>query len=314
MAARAVARAGAGYLWANGEHDADHEVRLEAHGGEPPDDRAEWDDVMETPSRSLTGTVALTHLEDSGDDADTLLLGSPGHYRVRVSCRRQPAPEEPEEREAAEDQDVWGGHTWYLQFWVAPGDREPPRWLARALAVPDESPGMTTGRFTHGSQCVPGDHSQSLRHARHALRLYRAAGDLGGQAAALNGIGWGLALLGHHERALRYCGKALDLHRESGNRFGEAATLDSLGCCCHQAGRPAHAVGLYQQAVRAYADVGDRYYRAQTLIRLGDAQQAGGHPESTRAAWQQALSILDDMHHPDADPVRAKLKDMIVTG
>ena len=26
-----------------------------------------------------------------------------------------------------------------------------------------------------------------------------------------------------------------------------------------------------------------------------------------RGAWQQALRILDDLHHPDADQIRAKL-------
>jgi tetratricopeptide (TPR) repeat protein len=68
-----------------------------------------------------------------------------------------------------------------------------------------------------------------LDHAQHALRQYRAAGDLAGQASALNGVGWDYALLGNNQRALRYCNKALELHRGAGNRFGEALTLDSLG-------------------------------------------------------------------------------------
>ena len=37
-----------------------------------------------------------------------------------------------------------------------------------------------------GSQ---GDHARALYHAQHALRLYRAAGDLAGQAFALNAVG-----------------------------------------------------------------------------------------------------------------------------
>ncbi len=181
-----IARAGAGYLWANGELDADHEVRLEAHDGEPPDDRAEWDDVMETPYRSLTGTIALTHLGDSGDDADTLLLGSPGHYRVRVSCRRQPAPEEPDEQEGAEDQDVWEGYTWRLQFWAAPGDREPPRWLARAPAVPNEAPGYDHGALHPMVHSVlPGAEIAARRHpegmSAEQILAGRSAGGYGNE-------------------------------------------------------------------------------------------------------------------------------------
>jgi DNA-binding SARP family transcriptional activator/tetratricopeptide (TPR) repeat protein len=152
-----------------------------------------------------------------------------------------------------------------------------------------------------------GDHARALRHARHALRLYRAVGDVAGQAAALNGIGWDNALLGNNQRALSYCERALELHRATGDRFGEAATLDSLGYCHHQAGRHSQAVTFYQHALDTYADVGERYYRAHTLIRLGETRQASGNPRAARDNWQQAAQILDDLHHPDAESVRARL-------
>jgi DNA-binding SARP family transcriptional activator/tetratricopeptide (TPR) repeat protein len=158
-----------------------------------------------------------------------------------------------------------------------------------------------------------GDHSRALYHAARALRLYRAVGDQARKAAALNGVGWYYALLGDNQRALSYCGKALELQREIGNRFGEAATLESLGYCHHQAGRHSQAVTFYQQALSAYADAGDRYFRAHALIRLGETYRASGNPQATREAWQQGLAILDDLHHHDAGPIRAKLQDMIVT-
>ena len=37
----------------------------------------------------------------------------------------------------------------------------------------------------------------------------------------------------------------------------------------------------------------------------GDATRA-----AARAAWQHALTILDDLDHPDAEPVRAKLSEL----
>ena len=154
------------------------------------------------------------------------------------------------------------------------------------------------------------DHSQALSHGRHALRLFRAAGDLAGQANALNGVGWVSAQLGNYQQALRYCGKALELHRKTGNRLGEAATLDSLGYCYHQTGRYSQAIAYYQQALPAYADAHDRYLRAQTLIHLGETHHANGHHEATHDLWQQALAILDELHHPDAVAIRAKLHDL----
>jgi tetratricopeptide (TPR) repeat protein len=86
--------------------------------------------------------------------------------------------------------------------------------------------------------------------------------------------------------------------------------LDSLGYCCHQADRYNEAVAYYQQALRAYTDADDRYFRAITLIHLGETHQANGHHEATLDLWQQALKILDDLQHPDAAPIRAKLHDL----
>jgi tetratricopeptide (TPR) repeat protein len=157
-----------------------------------------------------------------------------------------------------------------------------------------------------------GDHGGSLSHARHALRLYRAVGDLAGQAAAMNGVGWDYALLGDSQRALGYCAKALELHRETGNRFGEAMTLDSIGYCHHRAGRHTEAIAHYQQALSAYADAGDRYLRAHTLIRLGESHRAREHHEAGRDLWRQALTILEDLHHPDAESLRARLAGVTV--
>lgn len=114
-----IAVAGSGWLWASSSGDDDHHVRLEAHDSVPPDDRSGWDEVAETPYHSGSGTVQLGWLTAEGD-AGSLLLGPPGLYRVRASCRRGRADE---------------GATWRLQFWPVPGIAEPPRWLARGDAA-----------------------------------------------------------------------------------------------------------------------------------------------------------------------------------
>jgi DNA-binding SARP family transcriptional activator/tetratricopeptide (TPR) repeat protein len=158
-----------------------------------------------------------------------------------------------------------------------------------------------------------GDYAQALYHAQRGLRLYRAVDDLAGQASALNGVGWDYALLGNHQRALRYCNKALELHRDAGNRFGEAVTLDSLGFCYHQVSRHGEAIMFYQLALGAYADIDDRYLRASTLVRLGETHQACGNPQAAHDNWQQAADILDDLHHHDAEAVRARLQDATIT-
>ena len=45
----------------------------------------------------------------------------------------------------------------------------------------------------------------------------------------------------------------------------------------------------------------------EALTRLGDTHHAAGELAQARQAWQQALAILEDLQHPDAGQVRAKL-------
>ncbi len=147
----------------------------------------------------------------------------------------------------------------------------------------------------------------ALRHDRIALRLYEQAGHARGQANALNAIGWLHAMLGDYRKAVDHCRQALVLHRELGNRRGEAATLDSLGYAYHHLRQHGEAVACYHWALGLFRELADRSNEAEILTHLGEAYHAAGNPGQARCAWQQALAILDDLHHPDAGQLRAKL-------
>jgi hypothetical protein len=51
----------------------------------------------------------------------------------------------------------------------------------------------------------------------------------------------------------------------------------------------------------------DRYFEACTLTRLGDAHYRTNNFASARENWQQALTFIDQLGHPDADKIRARL-------
>ncbi len=160
-----------------------------------------------------------------------------------------------------------------------------------------------------GRACnVQGASSDALAHAEQALRLYRATGYRPGEASALNAAGWCCALLGRFQETLHYCGQSLRLHRELGNRSGEASTLHSLGYAHHHLGNHAEAVSHFQQAIETFGNADDVHHRAQALTDLGDAHWAAGHAGPARRAWEQALAILDDLHHPEAEHVRTRLR------
>ncbi|HKT01871.1 MAG TPA: tetratricopeptide repeat protein, partial [Rugosimonospora sp.] len=149
---------------------------------------------------------------------------------------------------------------------------------------------------------------EALEHAKQALELQRSAGYRIGEAIGLNNVGWCYVQLGEYREALSWSEQALALHQQIGYRPGEAYTWDTLGYAYHHLGRYAEATSCYTQALALYRRLEDRYEQAETLSRLGDTQAAAGDRGAARESWHRALAILDELHHPDADALRGKLR------
>ena len=152
-----------------------------------------------------------------------------------------------------------------------------------------------------------GRYADALGHGEQALRLYQAIGHKANEAGALNDVGWYHGRLGDYQQARVFCRQALTLSAEAGNRWAEGNAWDSLGYAEHHLGNLAEAAACYQRALSLNRESGYRFGQAATLTHLGDTRQAAGELAQARQAWQQALAILEDLQHPDADQVRAKL-------
>jgi hypothetical protein len=136
--------------------------------------------------------------------------------------------------------------------------------------------------------------------------LFRAIGDKAGQAVALSAVGWYHDLLGDYQQA-----RVLPsgTHPERGNRQPQdrGSSLGQPGVRRAPLGNLAEAAACSQHAVSLFRESGDRFNEADVLTHLGDTRHADGELTQAREAWQQALAILEDLEHPDADQVRAKL-------
>jgi DNA-binding SARP family transcriptional activator/tetratricopeptide (TPR) repeat protein len=152
-----------------------------------------------------------------------------------------------------------------------------------------------------------GRYADALGHHEQALRLYRAIGDKANEAEALNNVGWHHGLLGDYQRARVFCRQALTLSAQVGDRWIEGYAWDSVGYAEHHLGNLAEAAACYRRALSLERESGARFDEADTLTRLGDTRHAAGDLAQAREAWRQALAILEDLQHPDADQVRAKL-------
>jgi tetratricopeptide (TPR) repeat protein len=155
-----------------------------------------------------------------------------------------------------------------------------------------------------------GRYAEALGYDQQALDVFQATTDRAGQATALNSVGWYHILLGDAQRARAFCQQAIALYRETGDLAGQAHAWDSLGYAEYKLGRLDHAAACYQHALSTFRDLGDRFYEADTVARLGDAREAAADLAGARDAWQQALNILHDLQHPNAAPLRAKLKQL----
>jgi DNA-binding SARP family transcriptional activator/Tfp pilus assembly protein PilF len=149
----------------------------------------------------------------------------------------------------------------------------------------------------------------ALEHAEQALSLFSRTNHQAGYADALNWVGWCHALLGNYPQTVVYCRQAIPLQQQIGDRSGEAATWDSLGYAHFNLGDHEHAVDGYQRALDIYRSTGDRYAEADSATHLGDAHAASGDLTAANSAWRHAFAILNDLNHPDATLLRAKLDD-----
>jgi DNA-binding SARP family transcriptional activator/tetratricopeptide (TPR) repeat protein len=157
-----------------------------------------------------------------------------------------------------------------------------------------------------------GQPAEALARSRRSLEAYQAAGHDAGQATALNHIGWWHLMLGNYEQGLAACQDAIELipcTDDLSLRFVQAATLDTIGYAHHHLGHYGDAVARYQEALHAYQSLGELKLQATILDHLGDTCLVAADPAAARDAWRQALAIFDDLSHPGAAQVRAKIRD-----
>jgi DNA-binding SARP family transcriptional activator/tetratricopeptide (TPR) repeat protein len=152
-----------------------------------------------------------------------------------------------------------------------------------------------------------GRYADALRHNELARGLSQSIGDEPAEAEALANVGWFYALLGDYQQARTSCEQALALTAKHGGSTFEHSIRDTLGYVEHHLGNFAQAAADFESALALSRHHSDAPLQALILIHLGDARRAAGELPQARHAWQQALAIYDDIQHPDADKVRAKL-------
>jgi DNA-binding SARP family transcriptional activator/tetratricopeptide (TPR) repeat protein len=151
------------------------------------------------------------------------------------------------------------------------------------------------------------DHRQAIRNSLAAHDLYQQMGNATGQALAMHNVGWAYACLGDYAAALEYCERALPPLQDGGNRDNEAGTWDSIGFAQHHLGRHDQARESYRHGLAIARHVGNAFLEAEILTHLADTEQITGRQDAACRAWQQALTIFEQLNHPKAGLVQARM-------
>lgn len=153
-----------------------------------------------------------------------------------------------------------------------------------------------------------GRFSEAMFHAEQCLHFTEMVGDPAFEAGALNTVGWMHTAHGDAEVGLRHCLEALRLSRQHALRI-EPNVLDSVGHAYLRVGRVTDAIASFTAAVSLHRTFGERRGAATALLGLGDAHQVAGDGPAARATWQQAMEAFDELHHPQAEAARSRLRD-----
>jgi tetratricopeptide (TPR) repeat protein len=182
----------------------------------------------------------------------------------------------------------------------------------QALAQFESIGDRVSQAIVHGSLAwfsqLQEDIAASLRHSLRAQELFQAAGHRAGQAMVLNDIGFANALLGNYAEGLAFCEQSLREIREVGTPSWEASTWDSLGYIHSKLGDYELAVTCYERSIELFKGQADEASEADVLDSLGDAHHRAGQIAAAHRAWARAMRTFDEIGHPDADRIRAKLR------
>jgi len=79
-----------------------------------------------------------------------------------------------------------------------------------------------------------------------------------------------------------------------------------MGFALHHLGHHHRALTCFGNALALFRKLELRYFQGTTLDSIADTHAIGRHAEAV-AAWQESLATLEQLRHPTADSVRAKL-------
>jgi tetratricopeptide (TPR) repeat protein/transcriptional regulator with XRE-family HTH domain len=157
-------------------------------------------------------------------------------------------------------------------------------------------------------------YQQATEQFQQALTLSRENGDHFSGAHLMAYLGQVELQQRRYQQATEHFQEALVTSREFGDRSSEADSLNGLGEVFTALGRANRARVQHAAALDLAIQIGDMHEQARAHDGLAKTYQAGHDLDQARQHWAEALSLYTRLGDPEADQVRAQLKQLTNIG
>jgi non-specific serine/threonine protein kinase len=188
---------------------------------------------------------------------------------------------------------VW--RFWFIHGYLSEGRR----WLEMLLKRSDRvsTAVRANALLAAGNLAVFGqsDFAAGRSYYEESLVLWREAGDDGGVARLLNGLGMLAAGQGDHAVARHLYEEALMIRRRLGDKWGVANSLHNLGRVVFRQGDYATANTLLKESLAIWRELGDKQNIAMALVNMGFIACSQDDYPSAKAYVAESLAIRQEL-------------------
>jgi len=196
-------------------------------------------------------------------------------------------------------------HAWQLAWTVSSSFLRRGRWedntAAQQAALRSARAAGDVPGEAHAVQGLANGYARSGRfdlavpELERALGLCQATGDYANQARIHATLAWIAESQERLTDAAGHAAQALALYQAGGDRPGEATGLNDLGFCYARMGNFREALSYCERGLAICREVGERNWEAATLDSLGLIHDGLGDHERAVACYEQAAAIYRDL-------------------
>ncbi len=142
-----------------------------------------------------------------------------------------------------------------------------------------------------------GKYAESLEQYERALELFRATGDLQGQADVISDIAVVYRGLGKPDQSLILQQQAAELYKEIGDIHGQAKALRRIGVLQRHRGKLFQAIAAQEESLELMRTEGDQDGIATVLTNLGTIYGDLGRLQDARSYFERAFQIYTQLQN-----------------